>query len=72
MNKQTLTISGITCHACVKLITNILSKINGVTNVLSVDHSGQANVSVTTPLSKETYLQAFAGTPYRVESVREG
>lgn len=69
MNEQTIKISGITCGACIKLITKMLSRMEGVKNVISVDQQGIAKVSVATRCTKEAYAQALAGTPYIVESV---
>lgn len=69
MNEQTITISGVTCGACVKLITRILSRMEGISNVVSVDQQGIAKVLVATKFTKEAYMQALAGTPYIVESI---
>ncbi|OGG04867.1 hypothetical protein A2Z33_06210 [Candidatus Gottesmanbacteria bacterium RBG_16_52_11] len=69
MNEQTIKISGITCGACVKLITRMLSHMEGVYNVLSVDPQGVARVSVAAKFTKEAYTEALSGTFYTVESV---
>ncbi|OGG08667.1 hypothetical protein A2154_04825 [Candidatus Gottesmanbacteria bacterium RBG_16_43_7] len=69
MNEQTIKISGITCNACIKLITKMLSRMEGINNVLSVDAQGNAKMSVASIFTKEAYAQALAGTPYTVENV---
>ena len=69
MNEQTITISGVTCGACIKLITRILSRMKGVKNVVSVNNEGIVKVLVAAKCTKEAYMQALAGTPYRVESI---
>lgn len=68
MNEQTITLSGMTCGACIKLVTKLLSRMEGVKSVLTVS-SGIAKVSVDTKYTKESFAQVFAGTPYTVESV---
>lgn len=66
---QTIQIEGMTCDACVKLITKKFSKIPGVTQVISVDKRGVAEVSVETDISKEVYENALAGTLYFVTDI---
>jgi len=68
MNEQTITISGMTCGACVTLVTKILSQMKGIRSVLSVE-KGIARVLVETNYSKESFAQVFTGTPYTVESI---
>ncbi|MEK7543950.1 MAG: heavy-metal-associated domain-containing protein [Patescibacteria group bacterium] len=68
MNEQTITLSGMTCGACIKLVTKILSRTEEVKNVLTVDQ-GIAKVSVNIKYTKESFAKVFAGTPYTVESV---
>ena len=68
MNEQTIALSGMTCNACVKLVTKMLFRMEGVTNVLLVVQ-GTAKVSVSTNCTKEAYAKALAGTPYTVISV---
>lgn len=66
---QTLQISGITCDACIRLITKRLSRISGVIQVQSVDKSGQANVLVNSKLPKDAYAKALDGTGYSIIEV---
>lgn len=59
-------ISGLTCEACIKLITLRLKKIIGVTEV-SIDlQSGQAEVRTELDLSFDRIEQAFVGTDYSI------
>ena len=69
MNEQTVRISGMTCGACVTLITRMLSRMEGVNSVISVDPQGVARVSVDAKFTKDAYAKALSGTFYTVESV---
>ncbi len=71
MNNQTqkLQISGITCDACIKLITRRFSKIVGVSQVVAVDKSGMVQIDVESALPATVYAQALSGTPYTVVRV---
>ena len=73
MNHQTqkLQISGITCDACIKLITRRFAKIEGVSQVVAVDKSGMAQVCVESLLPDTVYAQALSGTPYTVVRVEQ-
>lgn len=66
---QTIKISGITCGACVKLITRKLNRMEGVNEVISVSDTGEAKVAVDVRFTKDAYIQALAGTPYEIVSV---
>ncbi len=68
MIEQTITLSGMTCGACIKLVTNMLSRMEGVSQVLSVEQ-GMAKVLVNTKCTKDAFIKALAGSPYTVESV---
>lgn len=63
---QTIKIDGITCDACIKLITKRFSRIPGVTEVLSVEKNGIATVDVEKPLPSDDYIKALDGTAYGV------
>ncbi|KKP90812.1 MAG: Copper-translocating P-type ATPase [Parcubacteria group bacterium GW2011_GWA2_36_10] len=59
-------ITGLTCEACIKLITLRLKKIIGVTEI-SIDlQSGQAEVRVEPDLSFDRIEQVFVGTDYSI------
>ena len=66
---QTITIDGITCDACIKLITKRFSKIPGVSMVVSVEKSGVATVCVDKKLEEYVYSKALADTAYAVIEV---
>lgn len=66
---QTIIIDGITCDACVKLITKKFSRIPGVLMVVSVEKTGEATVRVSEKLSESVYSQALADTAYAVTGV---
>lgn len=72
MNKQTqtLVIDGITCDACIKLITKRFSRIPGVTNVVSVERNGIATVNVEEKLPENVYAQALANTAYAIIEIK--
>lgn len=66
---QTIVIDGITCDACIKLITKRFSRIAGVTSVVSVEKNGMATVCVDNKLPEKVYSQALADTAYAVIEV---
>ena len=66
---QTIVIDGITCEACVKLISKRFSKIAGVTSVVSVEKNGVATVCVDKKLPESMYAQALADTAYAIIEV---
>ena len=66
---QTISIDGITCDACIKLITKKFSRIPGVLMVVSVEKNGEATVHVSEKLSESVYSEALANTAYAVTSV---
>lgn len=67
---QTLTIDGITCDACIKLITKRFSMIAGVTNVVSVEKNGIATVCVEEKLPESVYSKALADTAYAITEIK--
>ena len=71
MNHQTqqLQISGITCDACIKLITRRFSKIEGVSQVVAVDKNGMVEVQVESLLPSSAYEKVLSETPYTVVRV---
>lgn len=66
---QTISIDGITCDACIKLITKKFSKIPGVLMVISVERTGEATVRVSDILPESVYSQALTDTAYAVTAV---
>lgn len=67
---QTIRISGISCDACIQLITRLFSRMKGVNSVLSVNKNGMAQVSVESKLTKKDFADALADTAYSVDSVQ--
>lgn len=67
---QTIIIDGITCDACIKLITKRFLKIAGVANVVSVEKNGIATVCVEKILPVNVYSQALADTAYAIIEIR--
>lgn len=68
MNNQTQTIhiSGITCDACIKLITRKLSRVIGVNEVVTVTSEGIATINVQDVLPQQAFEEALSGTPYHI------
>jgi copper chaperone CopZ len=66
---QTITISGMTCDACVKLITKFFSRIPGVTRVIRVEKTGIAEVAVNEVLPVQAFTKALPGTQYSIVSI---
>ncbi len=60
-----LTISGITCDACVKLINKKISRIVGVRNV-EVAKNGETSVESQSEIKIADIANALSGTPYAV------
>ncbi|KKS89064.1 MAG: hypothetical protein UV63_C0025G0002 [Microgenomates group bacterium GW2011_GWC1_43_11] len=67
---QTVRISGITCGACVRLITRKLSQMEEVDAVVSVDLNGLVHAAVNKTCTEEDFEQALTGTLYTVESIQ--
>lgn len=66
---QNLKISGLTCDACVRLVTKYLSRTPGVIQILSLNQTGVAQVAVSAPLTLDTYNQSLNGTQYNVQYI---
>lgn len=67
-----ITFSGLTCAACIRLITKKLSGIDGVTEIRSVSQDGLAYILNDRVLPRQTFTDAFADTPYQIISVKSG
>lgn len=65
---QTITLKGLTCEACTKLITRKFMKIAGVT-ATEVTLDGQAHVETSRTISTNEYSEVLKGLPYQVVSV---
>ena len=71
MNKQTITLTGLTCDACVKIIIRKFMKIMGV-KVTRVMLDGTAHVEASRVIDKDEYVHSLEGLPYKVLSVDGG
>jgi len=66
---QAVTIKGVTCEACVKLITKRITKLPGVQEVISQSPSGVFAIQSARPLTTPVINQALEGTDYQVIAV---
>lgn len=66
MNKINFKLSGLTCDACSKLVSNRFGKIPGVTAV-SIDRTtGQAEVISEAAIERKVFDQSLEGTEYSI------
>lgn len=68
MVTQKIFLSGLTCEACVKLITRRFTKIAGV-RAVNIASDGQAIVEVEQALDRAKYHEALMGLPYEIVSI---
>ncbi|HCS79285.1 TPA: hypothetical protein DIV55_06135 [Patescibacteria group bacterium] len=66
---QTITLKGLTCDACVKLIIKKFMKIPGVSST-RVTLEGLAHVEAERSVSESEYKQVLTGLPYEVVTVQ--
>jgi len=66
MNILNFKISGLTCEACVKLITSRVKKITGVQDVTIDLKTGDAHVSSSDEINLDQIKQSLANTTYQV------
>ena len=66
MHTLNLTISGITCDACVKLITKRVSRIAGVNSVAIDKSTGKTSINSNTTLTPQSIQMVLEGTQYNV------
>jgi len=66
MNILNFKISGLTCEACVKLITSRVKKIIGVQDVTIDLKTGDAHVSSSDEINLDQIKQSLANTTYQV------
>lgn len=62
-----LKISGITCEACIRLIKKKVGKLDGVTDVVIKDKSGETTVVSVKKLNLSDIITALSGLPYQVK-----
>lgn len=68
MSNQIITLQGMSCGACQKVVTKLLSKIDGVTGVEVNVEAGTAAIAATRTIATEEVVQALAGTHYTIIS----
>jgi copper chaperone CopZ len=66
MTNQTFQISGLSCEACVKLVTNRFTKVPGVLEVKIDLTSGQAQVFSEAKLDPTLLAQSLSDTHYSI------
>lgn len=66
MQTLSVTISGITCEACVKLITKRVSRIKGVNDVSIDQATGITTINADTTLTPQNIQLALEGTHYHI------
>lgn len=66
MNDIKLKLTGLTCEACVKLVSNRFSKISGVRDVDINLISGETKVSSETNIDLAILENSLAGTHYSI------
>jgi len=59
-------ISGITCHACIKLIKLKIGRLEGVREVNIADTDGRTEITTEKPVSLSDIKTALNNTPYHV------
>ena len=60
-----VSISGITCDACIRLITRRVSAIQGVSQV-EVDRSGETSIIAARDIPRGEIIEVLQGTNYTV------
>ncbi len=65
---QTITLKGLTCDACVKLITRKFMRIPGVSST-KVTLDGLAHVEANRTIEANEYKQVLTGLPYQIVTI---
>ncbi len=66
MNTIKFKLKGLTCEACVKLVTRYISKVPGVQNIVIDLATGEAEVTSTTAIDFPAIKQSLVGTEYSI------
>lgn len=66
----TITLSGMTCGACQKVVAKIIGKITDVQAVRVSVADGTAAISATRNISSDEITQSFAGTHYQLITLK--
>ena len=68
MQKQTYTLSGLTCHACKKLTEKFIGKIPGVKNVDTNLETGIVTLDAERTINSNEINSILKGTPYEANN----
>ncbi|NTU98596.1 heavy-metal-associated domain-containing protein [Candidatus Falkowbacteria bacterium] len=66
MNIFKLKLAGLTCEACVKLVTKRLKSIAGVENVSINLSTGQTEITAFRPINPEEVTASLTNSPYSI------
>lgn len=65
MNKQTITLTGLTCPACKKITEKRIGGLDGVTNVETTIETGLVVIEVNREISAQEINNVLKDTPYK-------
>jgi copper chaperone CopZ len=61
-----ISISGMTCTACEKMIAKRLQKIEGVQEIVASSNRGDVLITASRPITNDEVIVALDGTHYKV------
>lgn len=65
MNKQTITLTGLTCPACKKITEKRIGGLDGVTNVETTIETGLVTIEASREISAQEINNVLKDTPYK-------
>ena len=65
MNKQTITLTGLTCPACKKITEKRIGGLDGVTNVETTIETGLVAIETNREISAQEINNVLKDTPYK-------
>ncbi len=65
MNKQTITLTGLTCPACKKITEKRIGGLGGVTNVETTIETGLVEIEANREISAQEINNVLKDTPYK-------
>lgn len=66
MNKQTFTLSGLTCPACKKITEKRIGGLEGVTRVETTIETGLVAIEASRDISAQEINNVLKDTPYKI------
>ncbi len=66
MNKQTITLSGLTCAACKKITEKRIGGLDGVTKVETTVETGLVAIEANREISAQEIITVLKDTPYKI------